>query len=151
MNEVDQELSNQVRYWLESIHETRDICGITKNEQYDILGSLDEYVEKFRTEFRISTDSTIKEAEDVLYSELEDNLHDAMEMIEDAWAEADAVLNSNYGNLRDYLDFCHCDCKDELFDLAQEDKDIAEESWEKATKVLNELESLESKDNAVDA
>jgi hypothetical protein len=146
-NDSFDELHKDIYEWLDEISFNGAYFQSTNDCEMRVFDSLDEYLTKFRNEFQLRENSTIKEVEDAFIEELESHLVHAIDYLKDTIAQAEDIQRAGWKELRCYIEICNCLSLDNLLDVAQSDADEAGFNLDNAEKVLAELIALNKTDN----
>jgi hypothetical protein len=129
------ELWNEIGEWLMEI-------SVDDRDSVTLLDSVDEYLNKFREEFHITTYTTIQEAEATFLAKLEQWLRGIWEESLDAIGHARDIVDAYKAGEELDLDFSSCETDEELLYRAEEKWAEADDTYEEAEKLLEELASL---------
>ncbi len=140
------QLRGEIRDWVGDIGTCDDNFQTTGYEYFDILGSIDEYLNKFRKEFLMTADSTIEDAETILLEELGDWLMTVLNESSDTVDEAMEITKAHEAGEKLDTDRYGCEEEEELLSVAEEELDEAELLYDKADKLLEQLRSLDNKE-----
>lgn len=103
------QLRREIREWVEDIGTYDSYFYTTGHEHMSILGSVDEYLSKFRKEFLMTDNSTIEDAEAIFLEELDDWLMYAVNQLSDTRDDAYLVMEDHEAGKKLDIDFYGCE------------------------------------------
>ena len=145
-NRLYKNLFKELYEWLGTISYNGTSFASNRYYKVKILGSIDEYLARFREEITIGPDTTTEEAESEFFEVLWVHIRDLIDQVNDIMIDSEDVLNSYENNFGYYFDKYKCHNVDELVSLVRSDIDEADCIVKKAKILLAEIEPLRPKD-----
>ena len=141
---MNDKLHDDIWEWLDDIGSDDGCFDITGSNHFEILERACDYCNKFKAEFKIDVETTVNEAVEAFWIQLEAWLGYARESLEEVVCEAEGIIEGAGKNedLQCYLEFTHSDDTEELLELAESDLADAQSQYEKVIKVEKEVSEI---------